>query len=111
MNSRRIEFSTHALNNTIDIFDVNNGIDVSAKPFIEEISVFHPDVEELSGSLAPAFGSMKEKIKAFDQFGGFEVMICSQIDETVRASTDADPFGVNAVGAVNLCHNWMGVVA
>ena len=34
-----------------------------------------------------------------------------QIDETVRAYTGADAFGVNAVEAVGLCRNWMGVAA
>ena len=29
-----------------------------------------------------------------------------QIDETVRAYTGADAFGVNAVEAVNLCKQW-----
>ena len=31
-----------------------------------------------------------------------------QIDETVRAYTGADAFGVNAVEAVALCKGWMG---
>ena len=34
-----------------------------------------------------------------------------QIDETVRAYTGADAFGVNAVEAVTLCKGWMGVNA
>ena len=34
-----------------------------------------------------------------------------QIDETVRAYTGADAFGVNAVEAVNLCKIWMGEAA
>jgi methanogenic corrinoid protein MtbC1 len=34
-----------------------------------------------------------------------------QIDETVRAYTGADAFGINAVEAVNLCKNWMGATA
>ena len=42
----------------------------------------------------------------------FKIMIGGgQIDETVRAYTGADAFGVNAVEAVNLCRNWMGVAA
>jgi 5-methyltetrahydrofolate--homocysteine methyltransferase len=39
--------------------------------------------------------------------GNFKVMIGGgQIDETVRAYTGADAFGVNAVEAVNLCKHW-----
>ena len=34
-----------------------------------------------------------------------------QIDETVRTYTGADAFGINAVEAVTLCKNWMGVAA
>jgi 5-methyltetrahydrofolate--homocysteine methyltransferase len=44
--------------------------------------------------------------------GKFKVMIGGgQIDETVRAYTGADAFGVNAVEAVNLCKTWMGKAA
>jgi methanogenic corrinoid protein MtbC1 len=67
----------------------------------------------LSGFLTLAFDSMKETIAAFDAAGmrsGFKVMIGGgQIDETVRAYTGADAFGVNAVEAVALCRDWMGV--
>jgi 5-methyltetrahydrofolate--homocysteine methyltransferase len=34
-----------------------------------------------------------------------------QVDETVRNYTGADAFGTNAIDAVSLCKNWMGVVA
>jgi 5-methyltetrahydrofolate--homocysteine methyltransferase len=58
---------------------------------------------------------MKETIAAFDAAGirgDIKVMIGGgQIDETVRAYTGADAFGVNAVDAVGLWRNWMGVAA
>ncbi|HEX5392848.1 MAG TPA: cobalamin-dependent protein [Rhodocyclaceae bacterium] len=100
----------------INGFDVKDiGIDVPVKTFIEEINAYQPDVVGLSGFLTLAFDSMKETIAAFDQAGvrdKFKVMIGGgQIDETVRAYTGADAFGVNAVEAVNLCRNWMGVAA
>ena len=100
----------------INGFEVKDiGIDVPVKTFIEEINEFKPDVVGLSGFLTLAFDSMKETITAFDQAGmrdKFKVMIGGgQIDETVRAYTGADAFGVNAVEAVNLCRNWMGVAA
>jgi 5-methyltetrahydrofolate--homocysteine methyltransferase len=42
----------------------------------------------------------------------FKIMIGGgQIDETVRAYTGADAFGVNAVEAVNLCRGWTGAAA
>ena len=58
---------------------------------------------------------MKETIAAFEQAGlrgQFKTMIGGgQIDETVRAYTGADAFGINAVEAVALCRNWLGVAA
>jgi methanogenic corrinoid protein MtbC1 len=100
----------------INGFEVKDiGIDVPVKTFIDEINEFKPDVVGLSGFLTLAFDSMKETISAFDTAGmreKFKVMIGGgQIDETVRAYTGADAFGVNAVEAVNLCRNWMGVAA
>ncbi|MDE2011515.1 MAG: methionine synthase, partial [Alphaproteobacteria bacterium] len=69
----------------------------------------------LSGFLTLAFDSMKETIAAFGNAGirdKFKVMIGGgQIDETVRAYTGADAFGVNAVEAVSLSKTWMGVAA
>ncbi len=100
----------------INGFEVKDiGIDVPVKTFIDEINAFQPDVVGLSGFLTLAFDSMKETIEAFDAAGmrtKFKVMIGGgQIDETVRAYTGADAFGVNAVEAVNLCRNWTGVAA
>ena len=100
----------------INGFEVKDiGIDVPVQTFIDEINAFQPDVVGLSGFLTLAFDSMKETIEAFDQAGmreRFKIMIGGgQIDETVRAYTGADAFGVNAVEAVNLCRGWMGVAA
>ncbi|MDP2824204.1 MAG: cobalamin-dependent protein [Sulfuritalea sp.] len=96
----------------INGFEVKDiGIDVPVKSFIEEINAWQPDVVGLSGFLTLAFESMRETIEAFDKEGmrsRFKVMIGGgQIDETVRAYTGADAFGVNAVEAVNLCRTWM----
>ncbi len=103
------------------MLDINNfevkdiGVDVSVEKFIEEINAFRPDVVGLSGFLTLAFDSMKETIATFEQNGmrdKFKIMIGGgQIDETVRAYTGADAFGVNAVEAVALCRNWLGVAA
>jgi len=100
----------------INGFEVRDiGIDVPVDKFIAEISAYQPDVVALSGFLTLAFDSMKETIAAFEQKGmrdKFKIMIGGgQIDETVRAYTHADAFGVNAVEAVNLCKGWMGVAA
>ena len=100
----------------INGFEVKDiGIDVPVKTFIDEINEFKPDVVGLSGFLTLAFDSMKETIAAFEKEGmrdRFKIMIGGgQIDETVRAYTGADAFGVNAVEAVNLCRGWTGAAA
>jgi len=100
----------------INGFEVKDiGIDVPVKTFIKEINEYQPDVVGLSGFLTLAFDSMKETIAAFETEGirsKFKIMIGGgQIDETVRNYTGADAFGVNAVEAVHLCKNWMGVAA
>ncbi|MBS0437180.1 MAG: cobalamin-dependent protein [Proteobacteria bacterium] len=100
----------------INGFEVKDiGVDVPVQTFIDEIKAYQPDVVGLSGFLTLAFDSMKETISAFDAAGlrnDFKIMIGGgQIDETVRAYTGADAFGVNAVEAVGLCRNWMGVAA
>ena len=98
----------------INGFEVKDiGVDVPVQTFIEEIDAFQPDVVGLSGFLTLAFDSMKETIAAFEAAGlreRFKVMIGGgQVDETVRAYTGADAFGVNAVEAVALSKKWLGV--
>jgi 5-methyltetrahydrofolate--homocysteine methyltransferase len=100
----------------INGFEVKDiGIDVPAATFVSEIETYKPDVVGLSGFLTLAFDSMKETISVIDQAGlrsDVKIMIGGgQIDETVRAYTGADAFGVNAVEAVTLCKSWMGVNA
>ena len=100
----------------INGFEVRDiGVDVPVRRFIDEIRAFEPQVVGLSGFLTLAFDAMKETIAAFDGAGlrdRFKVMIGGgQIDETVRAYTGADAFGVNAVEAVALCRKWLGVAA
>ena len=100
----------------INGFEVKDiGIDVPAATFVSEIEAFKPDVVGLSGFLTLAFDSMKETIATIDKAGlrsDLKIMIGGgQIDETVRAYTGADAFGVNAVEAVSLCKGWMGVNA
>jgi len=100
----------------INGFEVKDiGIDVPVQTFIDEIERFQPDVVGLSGFLTLAFDSMKETIAAFEQAGmrhRFKVMVGGgQIDETVRAYTGADAYGINAVEAVNLCRQWTAAVA
>ena len=100
----------------INGFEVKDiGINVPVKTFIDEINDFKPDVVGLSGFLTLAFDSMKETIAAIQDAGlrnKMKIMIGGgQVDETVRSYTGADAFGTNAVDAVSVCKNWMGVAA
>jgi methanogenic corrinoid protein MtbC1 len=100
----------------INGFEVKDiGIDVPVKNFIDAINEFRPDVVGLSGFLTLAFDSMKETIAAIQDAGlrdKLKIMIGGgQVDETVLNYTGADAFGTNAVDAVSLCKNWMGVAA
>jgi len=100
----------------INGFEVKDiGIDVPVQTFVDEINRFKPDVVGLSGFLTLAFDSMKETIEAIRDAGlrdHLKIMIGGgQVDDTVRSYTGADAFGTNAIDAVSLCKNWMGVAA
>jgi 5-methyltetrahydrofolate--homocysteine methyltransferase len=100
----------------INGFEVKDiGIDVPVKTFLDEINEFKPDVVGLSGFLTLAFDSMKETIAAIQDAGlrdKLKIMIGGgQVDEAVRSYTGADAYGTNAIEAVSLCRNWMGVAA
>jgi methanogenic corrinoid protein MtbC1 len=100
----------------INGFEVKDiGIDVPVQTFIDEINEFKPDVVGLSGFLTLAFDSMKETIAAIEGAGlrdKVKIMIGGgQVDDAVCNYTGADAFGTNAMDAVSLCKNWMGVAA
>ena len=97
----------------INGFEVKDiGIDVPVAKFIEEIKAFQPNVVCLSGFLTLAFDSMKETIEAIEAAGmrdKLKIQIGGgQIDETIRAYTGADAFGLNAVDAVTYSRKCMG---
>jgi 5-methyltetrahydrofolate--homocysteine methyltransferase len=97
----------------INDFEVKDiGIDVPVTKFVEEIEAFQPNVVCLSGFLTLAFDSMKETIEAIEAAGlrdRLKIQIGGgQIDETIRAYTGADAFGLNAVDAVTYCRQCVG---
>ena len=97
----------------INGFEVKDiGIDVPAATFVEEIKAFQPQVVCLSGFLTLAFDSMKETIEAIKAAGlrdKVKIQIGGgQIDETIRAYTGADGYGLNAVDAVNFSRDLHG---
>jgi methanogenic corrinoid protein MtbC1 len=96
----------------INGFEVKDiGIDVPVATFIEEIRAFQPQVVCLSGFLTLAFDTMKETVEAIEAAGlrdGMKIQIGGgQIDETIRAYTGADGFGLNAVDAVNFSRKYI----
>ena len=100
----------------INGFEVKDiGVDVPVDTFLAEINAFGPDIVGLSGFLTLAFDSMKETIEAMQNAGlreRMKIMIGGgQVDAAVCNYTGADAFGNNAVDAVSLCKNWMGVAA
>lgn len=97
----------------INGFEVKDiGIDVPVDTFIEEIKAFEPQVVCLSGFLTLAFDSMKETVEAIEAAGLRERMKIQigggQIDETIRAYTGADGFGLNAMDAVHFSRKCVG---
>jgi methanogenic corrinoid protein MtbC1 len=94
---------------------IDLGIDVPVAEFIKSIETHKPAVVGLSGFLTLAFDSMKETIEAIKAAGladEIRIMIGGgQIDDTVKNYTGADAYGRNAIDAVNLCKDWMGVAA
>jgi 5-methyltetrahydrofolate--homocysteine methyltransferase len=97
----------------INGFEVKDiGIDVPVAKFVEEIKAFQPRVVCLSGFLTLAFDSMKETVKAIEAAGlrdQVKIQIGGgQIDETIRAYTGADSYGLNAVDAVAFSRKCMG---
>lgn len=99
----------------INGFEVKDiGIDVPVATFIDEIKAFKPDVVALSGFLTLAFDSMKETIDAIKAEGLRDTLKIQigggQIDETIRAYTGADGFGLNAIDAVTFSRKCMGEI-
>jgi 5-methyltetrahydrofolate--homocysteine methyltransferase len=97
----------------INGFEVKDiGIDVPVQTFLEEIRSFQPKVVCLSGFLTLAFDSMKETIEAIDAAGlrdQVKIQIGGgQIDETIRAYTGADGYGLNALDAVAFSRKCVG---
>jgi methanogenic corrinoid protein MtbC1 len=95
-------------------FDVHDlGEDVPAQHFVEVIRTIQPQIVGLSGLLTIVFDAIKETIDAIISAGlrdRVKIMIGgSQIDERIRAYTGADAVGSDAIAAVSLAKQWVGV--
>jgi len=92
---------------------IDMGIDVPKDKIVAKIKETKPQIVGLSGFLTLAFDSMKETIDAIKAAGlrdGVKIMIGGgQIDEEVRKYTGADAYRPDAVAAVTLAKEWLGV--
>jgi methanogenic corrinoid protein MtbC1 len=95
-------------------FDVTNlGVNVPADKFVEAVQREKPAVVGLSGFITVAFDAMKETVEALENAGlrkDIKIMIGGgQMDEEVSRYAKADAFGEDAMAAVSLSKEWIGV--
>jgi methanogenic corrinoid protein MtbC1 len=97
--------------NGFNVLDL--GIDVPPSNFVDAIKDFQPQVVGMSCLLTLAFESMKETVDAIANAGLREevkIMVGGgQVSEMVRDYANADAYGEDAVSAVRLAKNWVGV--
>lgn len=94
--------------NGFEVIDL--GVDVPSVKFVEAVKDSGASIVGLSGFLTLAFDPMKETIAALNAAGlCVKVMIGGgQIDEQIRAYTNADAYGKDAMAAVALANEWVG---
>ncbi|MFC1874254.1 B12-binding domain-containing protein [Chloroflexota bacterium] len=94
-----------------EVYDL--GVDVPLQKFIEKIKETNAPIVALSGFLTLAFDSMKETVEAIKAAGlrdKVKIMIGGgQIDDKISKYADADAFGRDAMAAVSLAKEWIGV--
>jgi len=97
--------------NGFEVF--NLGVDVPAEKFVEKVKETKAPVVGLSGFLTPAFDAMKETVEALEKAGlrkNVKIMIGGgQMDDEVKKYAKADAFGKDAMAAVALAKQWIGV--
>jgi 5-methyltetrahydrofolate--homocysteine methyltransferase len=97
-------------------FEVHDlGVDVPVATFVAKVRELQPQVLALSGFLTLSYDAMKETVEALVDAGirdGVKVMIGGgTVDEQVREYAGADAFGSDAMAAVTLAKQWVGVAA
>ncbi len=87
------------------------GVDVPPAKFVKAVQETGASIVGLSGFLTLAYDPMKATVAALKEAGlNVKVMIGGgQIDEQIRAYTGADAYGRDAMAAVNLAKQWIGV--
>jgi methanogenic corrinoid protein MtbC1 len=95
-------------------FEVTNlGVDVPKEKFVEAIQETRAPILGLSGFLTPAFDAMKETVAAVETVGmrdKIKIMIGGgQINDDIKKYAKADAYGKDAMEAVALAKEWIGV--
>lgn len=95
-------------------FDVTNlGVNVPPEKFVEAVRREKPAIVGLSGFITIAFDTMRETVEALEKAGlreGIKIMIGGgQVDEEISNYAGADAYGKDAMAAVSLSKEWMGV--
>ena len=94
-------------------FEVTDlGVDVSPAKFVETVKETGATIVGLSGFLTLAYDPMKATVEALKEAGLNEVKVMiggGQIDDQIREYTGADAYGRDAMTAVSLAKQWIGV--
>ncbi len=95
-------------------FEVHDlGIEVPIENFVEAIKDGKPQVVGLSGFLTFAYDVMKDTVEAIKEAGlrdQVKIMIGGgQMDDKVSGYIGADAYGPDAMAAVTLSKEWIGV--
>ncbi len=97
--------------NGFDVYDL--GIDVPPQTFVDKIVETQAPVLALSGFLTLSFEAMKETVEAIKAAGlrnRVKIMVGGgTVDEQVCRYAGADAFGPDAMAAVTLAKQWIGV--
>jgi methanogenic corrinoid protein MtbC1 len=96
----------------INGFEVTDlGVDVPPQKFVETVKETGATIVGLSGFLTLAYDPMKATVEALKAAGlNVKVMIGGgQIDDQIRQYTGADAYGKDAMTAVALAKEWVGV--
>jgi len=94
-------------------FEVTDlGVDVAPEKFVETVKETGAKIVGLSGFLTLAFDPMKDTVAAIKAAGLDDVKVMiggGQIDENIRQYTGADAYGKDAMTAVSIAKEWIGV--
>jgi len=96
--------------NGFEVIDL--GVDVPPAKFVETTQEAGATIVGLSGFLTLAYDPMKATVDALKEAGLNDVKVMiggGQIDDQIRQFTGADAFGKDAMTAVSLAKQWVGV--